>query len=112
MSDLKSVFDRIRQAKLKLKHSKCHLFQNQIKFLGHIVTDKGILPDPDKVKAINEMPIPTNVTKLQSFLGLVGYYRKFICDFSRICCGLYDLTKIGKEYIWTNETNTVVLLKN
>jgi len=97
MSDLKSVFDRIRQAKLKLKPSKCHLFQNQIKFLGHIVTDKGILPDPDKVKAINEMPIPTNVTKLQSFLGLVGYYRKFICDFSRICIGLYDLTKIGKE---------------
>ena len=56
MSDLKSVFDRIRQAKLKLKPSKCHLFQNQIKFLGHIVTDKGIFPDPDKVKAINEMP--------------------------------------------------------
>ena len=49
MSDLISVFDRIRQAKLKLKLSKCHLLQNQIKFLCHILTDKGILPDPDKV---------------------------------------------------------------
>ena len=60
INDLKSVFERLKGAKLKLKPSKCHLFQNEIKFLSHKVTDKGILPDPNKIKAIKEMPMPTN----------------------------------------------------
>ena len=81
LKDVQDVFDRLRQAQLKLKPSKCHFFQKKIKFLGHIVTEQGILPDPDKLKAISLLKAPTNVTLLQSFLGLVSYYRKFVPDF-------------------------------
>ncbi len=111
--DLKDVFECMRQAKLKLKPSKCHIFQTKIKFLGHIVSDNGIGPDPDKVKAILNMEIPTNVTKLQSFLGLVGYYRKFIHSFADICHNLHELTKISSDFIWTNaHTNSFNKLKD
>ena len=111
--DLKDVFECMRQAKLKLKPYKCHIFQTKIKFLGHIVSDNGIGPDPDKVKAILNMEIPTNVTKLQSFLGLVGYYRKFIHSFADICHNLYELTKISSDFIWTNaHTNSFNKLKD
>jgi predicted aspartyl protease len=108
LDDLKSVFMRLREAKLKLKPSKCHLFQKEIKFLGHLITDKGILPDPNKIKAIMEIKIPDNITKLQSFLGIVGYYRKFVPNFATLCKGLYELTRIGINYVWTQAHNDAV----
>ena len=112
INDLKLVFDRLRESRLKLKPSKCLFCQTQIKFLGHVVTDKGILPDPDKVKAINNIPLPINVTKLQSFLGLVGYYRKFILNFANISALLYNLTRMDVEFEWTdNHTKAVETLK-
>ena len=112
IDDLKSVFLRLRDAKLKLKPSKCHLFQREIKFLGHLITDKGILPDPNKIKAIMEIKIPDNVTKLQSFLGIVGYYRKFVPNFATLCQCLYELTRIGTDFVWTQaHTNAVNMLK-
>ena len=95
IQDLEEVFIRLRQAKLKLKPSKCHLCQNEIKYLGHIVSPQGILPDPEKIKSISNMPYPTNVSELQSFLGLIGFYRKFVENFSILCAPLYELTKIG-----------------
>jgi hypothetical protein len=55
-------------------------FQKTIKYLGHLVSADGILPDPEKIKAIQHVPIPKNVATLQSFLGLIGYYRKFMPD--------------------------------
>ena len=91
----------MRQASLKLKPSKCHLFQTKINFLGHVVSDKGIYPDPNKIKAIQAMSIPANVTSLQSFLGLIGYYRKFICGFANICHNLYELTRVAAKFEWT-----------
>ena len=99
--DLKDVFECMKQARLKLKPSKCHLFQTKINFLGHVVSDQGISPDPDKVKAIQAIPIPKDVKTLQSFLGLVGYYRKFIYGFADICHNLYGLTKILAKFDWT-----------
>lgn len=101
LRDIEEVFKRLQTANLKLKPSKCHLFQTQIKYLGHIITAEGIRPDPEKVKAIQLIPLPKNVSKLQSFLGLVGYYRKFIADFSVLCGPLYELTKTEVEYKWT-----------
>ena len=112
-TDVEEVFVRLRKAKLKLKPSKCHFFQRQIKYLGHIISAGGILPDPDKLKAIERMPVPTNVSTLQSFLGLIGYYRKFIKDFSILCQPLYHLTKNNVPFDWS-ESHTVLIqhLKN
>ena len=101
LKDLEEVFDRLRKSKLKLKPSKCHFFQNEIKYLGHIITKNGVKPDPDKIKAIIHMPVPTNLTQLQSFLGLIGYYRKFIQSFASKCSCLYQLTRTNTPFIWT-----------
>ena len=112
LDDLKLVLERLRESRLKLKPSKCHFGQTKIKFLGHVITDAGILPDPDKVKAINSIPAPTNVTKLQSFLGLVGYYRKFIPNFANTARPLYNLTRIDANFDWTEcHTNAFDALK-
>ena len=100
---LQIVFDRLRKAGLRLKIKKCKLFQTQIDFLGHTVSAKGIQPDSSKVKAILEWPRPTTVKELQSFLGIINYYRRFIKDLAKIASPLYQLTKKGREYTWTNE---------
>ena len=108
IKDLEEVFKRIRQANMKLKPSKCHLFQTCIKNLGHVVTSEGIKPDPVKIKAIENIQTPKNVTMLQSLLGLIGYYRKFVENFAILCAPLYELTKIGVPFIWLPLHNTIV----
>ena len=89
---LESVFSRLEDAGLKLKPSKCLLFQRSIKYLGHIVSSEGIATDPDKIAAVQQWPVPKSVKELQSFLGFVGYYRKFIKNFSKIARPLHQLT--------------------
>lgn len=69
LSNVQLVFERIRQSNLKLHPDKCDLFRRQVKFLGHIVSEKGIATDPDKVKAVNEWPKPRNLKQLRSYLG-------------------------------------------
>ena len=110
LADVQEVFNRIRNAGLKLKPTKCHFFQKEIKYLGHIVNADGILPSPDKLKAIADMLTPDSAARVQSFLGLVGYYRKFIPDFAIICNPLYNLTKINTPFIWTKEHEHIFLL--
>ena len=88
---LKLTFGRLSQFNLKLKPTKCHFFQRQFKYLGHVVNTEGILPDPDKVRAIKEMPIPRNATELRSFLGICNYYRKFVPDFAATTATLFKL---------------------
>ena len=100
LKDLRAAFERIRESKLTLKPNKCFFLKRSIKFLGHIVSDKGILPDPDRVKAISQLKTPTTVKELRSFLGIAGYYRKFIPKFAKICSCLYDLTCLDRDFIW------------
>ena len=103
LCDVTDVFLRVRNAQLKLKPIKCRLFQREIKYLGHIVTKDGIKPDPDKTKAIQNMPIPKNKSQLLSFLGATGWYRKFIPNFSVDCASLYNLTKDYTAFRWTSK---------
>ena len=75
----------------------------KIAFLGHIVSSEGISVDPEKVSAVQEWPTPTSITEIRSFLGLAGYYRRFIKDFSKIAAPMLKLTRKGKPYNWTKE---------
>ena len=88
---LAAVFEKLKQAGLKLKPSKCNFFRKEISFLGHIVSKEGIATDPSKIEAVDNWPRPRTVNDLRSFLGFVGYYRKFINSFSSIARPLNDL---------------------
>ena len=93
MQNLELVFKRLEKAHLKLKPKKCRVFQTEVEYLGHIVSEKGIQTDPKKVNVVAEWPIPQNVRDVRSFLGLASYYRKFIPDFSTIANSLTQLTQ-------------------
>ena len=97
---LRLVFDRFRLANLTLKPSKCCFGKKRIKFLGHYVSEHGIEPMPEKCAAIKKFPTPTKVRDVRSFLGLAGYYRKFIKDFSKIAGPLIRLTKKDEPFEW------------
>src|SRR5207248_8120859 len=83
LKDIQKVFDRLRDARLMSKESKCEFCAAEIKFLGHIVGKDGRKVDPDKVEKVKNYPRPENVSQLREFLGLASYYRKFIKDLSK-----------------------------
>ena len=85
------------------KFSKCDLFKDRIRYIGHIVSKDGIYVDPDKIKAITEWSVPKNVTNIRSFMEITGYYRKFIEGFSKIAYPITSLQKKGKEFEWTKK---------
>ena len=98
---LRLVLDRLRAAGLKLSPKKCHLLQREVEFLGHVVNDKGVATDPKKVEAVSNWPVPQSPKDVRSFLGLCGYYRRFVRDFSRIAKPLHHLTEKGQQFQWT-----------
>src|SRR6266496_6524331 len=71
---LQEVFERLQNAGLKLKRKKCYFFKRELAFLGHIISEKNIHPDSDKISAVDNQPPPTNLRKLRQFLGLASYY--------------------------------------
>jgi hypothetical protein len=95
------VFDRLESSNLTLKPSKCVLFQNEVPFLRHIVSDKGIQCDHGKLEKVRDWPVPKNVSEVRSVLGLAGYYRRLIPQFSTIATPLTYLTRKGKKFCWT-----------
>ena len=77
LQHLRLVFDRFREAGLKLKPKKCSFGQKNVKFLGHVISPEGVQPDPAKIEAIKENPVPRKVKEVRAFLGLANDYRKF-----------------------------------
>ena len=102
LEHLEVVFQRLREADLKLKASKCNFFKKHIQYLGHLVSGEGIEPLPEKLEAVRKMPPPTTPREIRQFLGLVGYYRKFVPKFADIARPLTNLTKLDVPYDWTN----------
>lgn len=106
--NLNLVLSRLIEAGFKINLPKCNFMQTDIKCLGHILNEEGIQPDPDKVGAIINKKMPTNRKELKSFLGLIGYYRKFIKDFAGIAEPLNRLLKKGVRYTWTESCSEAV----
>ena len=104
VENLEKVFNRLLDAGLKLKIAKkCDLFAKTVSFLRHTISDEGIATDPNKVKVVREWPTPMDQTEVRSFLGLYGYYRRFIKGYSTTAKPLHRLTEKGREYIWNEE---------
>ena len=81
---LTQVLSKLKEYQLFMKRSKCSFAQRQLEYLGHIISDQGVSTDPAKIAAMLQRPIPTTVTELRGFLGLTGYYRKFVKHYGLI----------------------------
>jgi len=97
------VFERLKINNLKIEPNKCNLLRRECLYLGHIITEHGIKPDQSKIKSILEYPIPKNIKHIKSFLGLSGYYRKFIQSYSLIAKPLTTLLRKDVKFEWTDE---------
>lgn len=98
---IQDVFHRLRQHGLKLKLKKCSFFKEQTEYLGFIINEHGVKPDPKKVEAIQKLPSPTTVREVRGFKGMCSYYRRFIPNFSKIAEPLIDLTRKYARFKWT-----------
>ena len=103
LSRLETVLQRLREAGLKVKPSKCQFLKRSVNFLGHVVSAEGVATAPEKIQAVKEWPTPRSVRELRSFLGLAQYYRKFIYFFSHRAKPLYQLLEKNKAFKWTSE---------
>eukprot|EP00253_Pinus_taeda_P002642 PITA_02642 len=100
---LRIVLQTLREHQLYGKFSKCDFYKEQIQYLGHIITKEGIAVDPEKIKTIMDWPTPKDVADIRSFMGLAGYYRRFVEGFSRVAFPFTSLQKKGKVFKWTAE---------
>ena len=101
LQHVEKVLDRLQSAGLKLQPVKCHFISKQVEYLGHLITPHGLQPNPSRVRAVTEFPVPTTVTQVRQFVGLTSYYRRFIERFARIAAPLQNLTKKEVEFRWT-----------
>lgn len=97
---LKDVFLRLREFNLKLQPRKCFFLRKEIRYLGHIITNSGIKPDPNLVDAIVNYPTPKNIKDVMSFLGLSGFYRQYIDNYAQISEPLCSLKKKNVKFKW------------
>jgi hypothetical protein len=100
---LRMVLQVLREHHLYAKLSKCSFYQEQIHYLGHIISKDGIVVDPEKIEAIREWSAPKNVMEFRSFMGLDGYYRRFITGFSRISHPITSLQRKEKKFQWIED---------
>ena len=102
LEHLRSVLQTLREHQLFVKLSKCSFAQTEIQYLGHVISSEGVATDPEKTRAMEQWPQPTNATELRGFLGLTGYYRKFVQNYGTLAKPLTQLlTKKG--FAWTEQ---------
>jgi len=90
-SRLRAVFERLESAGLKLKGSKCEFFRTQVTYLGHLVSERGVETDPEKISALQNWPAPSSIKELRRFLGFASYFRRFVPRFAQVSKPLNDL---------------------
>lgn len=103
IDSLQKVFQRLRESNFKIQMDKSEFLKHETPYLGHVITREGIKPNPDKIAAIQNFPIPKTTKEIKSFLGLLGYYRKFIPDFARITKPMTSRLKKGVKITLTPE---------
>ena len=94
------LFDRLRDDNLKFQQDKCDFLRTQVAYLGHIIGRDGVKPNPAKINTIRKFPRPTTVRAIRQFLGLSGYYPRFINDYAKIVTPLSDLLKKDMKWEW------------
>ena len=100
---LRIVLQRLREHKLYAKISKCDFWLTEVQFLGHIISKDGISVDPGKIQDVLNWNGPTSVPEMRSFLGLAGYYRRFVPDFSKIARPMTEWLKKGVKIVWDDK---------
>ena len=100
LENLRHLFERLRAADLKLKEVKCNFLKRHIQYPGHTVLGEGITLLPEKLNSIQKMPPPQTPKEIKQFLGLIGYYRKFVPRFSDLAQPLNSLTRKDVEFEW------------
>ena len=103
LTRLRQVFERLRHANLKQGAEKCTLAAKEVSYLGHRVTEEGLLPDSSLLAAIREIPPPKTAPEVHSFLGLAGYYRRYVKNFAAIAGPLHALTRKDAVFHWSAE---------
>jgi hypothetical protein len=99
---LRTVLEKLAQYQLYTKFSKCEFWLQKVAFLGHVLSAEGVTVDSAKIEAVKEWDQPHNVKEVRSFLGLAGYYHRFIENFSKIAHPMTNLLKKTKEFEWTS----------
>lgn len=108
-SKLRSLMQRLREKNLKLNRDKVKLCQKEVRFFGHILTNEGVKPDPEKVSAVTKMPEPTNVKQTQTFLGMITYLAKYLPHLSTLAAPLRDICKQDATFEWNKEQSDCFL---
>lgn len=103
MKNLLLVLDRLANANIKVNFDKCNFFVNELVHLGHIISEKGLMPCPDKISTIEKAKAPKNESELKSYLGLLNYYNKFIPHLSSKLYPLYNLLKNNVKFVWDDK---------
>ena len=101
--NLRKLLDRAREVNLKLNSKKMNLKKPEVKFMGHVISKDGLKPDPDKVKAVENMPKPTCKKETLSLLGFINYLAKFLPRLSEVAQPLRDLTLTNAQFIWSEK---------
>ena len=110
---LKEVFKQLKDTDLKIKCIKCEFFKSKVHYLGYLVGADSVQPLPEKITTIEALEPPQNIEELQHFLGLVGFYRKFILFFADITACLHAMLRRGSVFEWTEWCNNAFnLLKS
>ncbi|CAK1589460.1 unnamed protein product [Parnassius mnemosyne] len=103
ISNLHKVFDRLQSYGLRVKKEKCVFFAESVYYLGYVISKDGIHTCPDKIKAIVDTPVPTNVSELRAYIGMIMYYAKFVKNISTILAPLYNLLRTGIKFDWCDD---------
>lgn len=101
--NLIDIFERLRKVNLKVNPSKCQFLKKELLYLGHLVSSKGVQPDPEKTKVIKNYPKPQSSDEVKRFVAFANYYRKFVPNFAEITIPLNKLCRKGVKFEWTNE---------